>query len=159
MTRKKIIYGFDASRVRRIGRVVNQVEQDPRFPVSPPARPTVTGANSIQCVIKAILDDALECSFTFDTETDEDTFYIAKPWLLRKTPFDGKTRNGFTYTYSGSQSRESNNGSTTENQELIPGYVINDIIYAISTPTDVKIEEEFVTWVDLNVDGRMWAKV
>lgn len=51
-----------------------------------------------------------------------------------------------------------------ENQEILPAYALNDQIYGVYMPNGVGLN--FTTgvttntlfWLDLNVDGRYWAK-
>lgn len=91
---------------------------------------------------------------------------IAKPWTLRRTPFDGQTleyideRNqtySITFSYISSFKRSVLVSGSTENQVIIPRFKLGrDVIFAI------KIEDTGVAaapeWLDLNVDARQWAK-
>jgi len=88
---------------------------------------------------------------------------IARPYLLRQTPFDGLTRDGITYTYTSKILRTADDGNDSITEQIIPKYVNDDIIYgirAVGSGVDVRDDsEEVLYWLDLNVDGRAWAKV
>jgi hypothetical protein len=92
---------------------------------------------------------------------------VAKPWLLRRTPFDGESRDGITYTYGGSASREGvdDDTSETETQLVVPSYVVGDVLFAIRTLRGTGVTwspvagvTDPVLWLDLNIDARAWAK-
>ena len=89
---------------------------------------------------------------------------VAKPYLLRRTPFDGETRDGITYTYSSDSARQGDDGANTEDQVIVPSYVVNDIIFAVRNPVggtgvdDGESPATNITYLDLNLDGRAWAK-
>jgi len=98
----------------------------------------------------------------------EPTVFIAKPYLCRRTPFDGETRNGISYAYSSDTERvATDTDSDTETQQIVPSYVAGDVIFAAqnfkggtgvwTAPTNSDPVE--VLWLDLNLDGRAWAKV
>ncbi len=103
----------------------------------------------------------------------KDFVWILKPWLLRGTYWESLDtqgnpieRNGVTYVYSSANERvASKEGEDDENQRIIPSYQPKDIIFAIRgvyggmdkiTADDAS---QNAHWMDLNVDGRMWAKV
>lgn len=88
---------------------------------------------------------------------------IAKPYLLRQTPFDGNTLDGLTYSYTDGTERNVDDGTDNENQIIVPSYTIktNGVIYAakgISGGTGVTVDDEDLTWLDINVDARAWAR-
>jgi len=158
ITDKRLNEGVDA-----INRIVGGVK--PPRQVAAGGRPTVgsSGAKIEQLKVVTIGDDLLVCvpydSLSADTENP---FLVAMPYLLRRTPFDGLERDGITYTYIGSTSRDATDGSDTERQLITPSYVAGDIIYAarnITGKTDVRdINDVVIEWLDINVDGRAWAK-
>lgn len=86
---------------------------------------------------------------------------IAKPYLLRQSL---ASRNSLTFTYS-SNTRTADDGSETEDQVVVPSYVVGDVIYAMrnvqgGTSVNISINgiDKKVVWLDLNIDGRAWAK-
>ena len=104
--------------------------------------------------------------------------HVAKPYLLRRTPFTGSgyRRDGKGFVYTSNTERTvtqytpappQGQANPTENQRIIPKYVAGDVIVAETqliegdddlraTPGGVKKPTK---WIDLNVDGRYWAKV
>lgn len=75
--------------------------------------------------------DHLVCR-TWDgtTEGAEDVL-IAKPWLLRRTPFEDQIYNDVSYQYDTATRRTARVGPETEGQVIIPPFVVGDIIYAV----------------------------
>jgi hypothetical protein len=96
-----------------------------------------------------------------DGEGTGNSVKIAKPWFLRGAlTWPGVvTRHSIWYSsYSAShQSRTAKSTITgeTERQRILPWYDAGDIVVAIAMP--VTLTETTVAWLDLNVDGRMWA--
>jgi hypothetical protein len=101
---------------------------------------------------------------------DSDTLIkLAKPWLLRRTPFDGETREGTLYRYETDTLRVASKADPNdplrrieERQLVIPRFVGGDVLYAtkdviggsgVFDSEDVELE-----WLDDNRDGRAWAK-
>ena len=85
---------------------------------------------------------------------------IAKPWLLRRTPFDGGMWNGISYTYTSDQTRQATKGPDSEIQHVTPEYVVGDIIYCAGQlygGSSVIVSGQLLTALDMNVDGRAWA--
>lgn len=98
---------------------------------------------------------------TWDGTTEGTTeIIVAKPYLLRRSI---TSWNGITYTYTSDYEREATDGVDTEDQVIVPAYVADDIVYIVRVSafgTDVEDEDgNPVYWLDLNVDGRAWAKV
>ena len=122
----------------------------------------VTGSIVRQFRVKSVGNDHITCR-TWDGTTEGDTdVKVAKPYLLRRTPFDGETRDGITCTYSSACERQASDGVDTEDQVIVDSYIADDIIYAIRVivgGTDTTVSDEDIMWLDLNVDGRYWAKV
>lgn len=124
-------------------------------------------SETAQYKVKERGNDYVMCH-TWDGETEgADDIYVAKPYLLRKTPLDGKTRNGITYDYSATIDRRTATkgvepNEIEETQIVVPSYLAGDIITAIrgiTGGTEVfDPTEEEVEWLDLNADGRAWMK-
>jgi len=136
-----------------------------------------TGSTAAQMIVKVIKSDWIEC-LRYNEDTGEDpspstaTDYIkiALPYRLRKTPFDGMTIDGFTYTYldpNPYHRRHVTFGVYHEIQVIVPKYRPGDLIYTTNHPlggttvldriTDPLLPQG-LTWLDLNVDGRAWAQ-
>ena len=81
--------------------------------------------------------DYLECE-----DDAANTVYVAKPYELRQTPFDGQSISGVTYSYGTgfptSQERTAtsdSNPSQVEVQYITPEYRVGAEIYAVRTTT------------------------
>jgi hypothetical protein len=87
-----------------------------------------------------------------------DLIYVAKPYLLRRSR---ATWYGITYTYTTDSERTATKGVDTETQVIVPAYVADDVLYIVrpygGTDT-VDDDDQPIVWLDLNVDGRAWAK-
>ncbi len=124
--------------------------------------------------------DYLVCNVSPEEELEEGEeqkeVLVAKPWFLRgRKTWHNVTRRDdgdafeFKYVYFSSTNNQKRWASLTSTslqrqvQVLIPSYKADDLITAVRTATGVfKNEglssEEAVKWLDLNVDGRMWAE-
>lgn len=97
-----------------------------------------------------------------ETEGDEDVF-VAKPWLLRRSPFEGAVREGIEYTYTGNVSRTARRIGTskTEKQAIVDVYAIGDVITATSPikgGMGVIVGEVPLVWL-ARTEGRAWARI
>lgn len=120
--------------------------------------------------VVAVYGDFVTCARldgTYENEAeDDDQTYVAKPYLLRRTPFDGYSRNDISYAYTDDVTRTATDADdNTETQVVVPSYVFGDIIYAVTnvdggTGVEVDTGKERLTpeWLDINADGRAWAK-
>ena len=127
--------------------------------ITPPhqVRPEKPYAFTRQMKLVSIHGDYLICH-PWDGATESDReLLVAKPYLLRRTPFDGETRNGIDYDYHTHVTRTATKGGETEDQIVIPRYVTGDILYAtfnVAGGTSVLDTETRVEWLDDNRDGR-----
>lgn len=119
-----------------------------------------------QFKIKSESGDYLICEHRSKGVDGGESIFIAKPYLLRRTPFDDLTRNSITYDYTSDTQRTATKGSDSETQVVVPSYVVGDIIYAVrgvlgGVGTNVTIAEidTPLDWLDINADGRAWAKI
>lgn len=95
-----------------------------------------------------------------------DVVNVALPYLLRRTPFDGSTREGISYTYTSNIQRTASDGSDTETQVIVPSYAAGDSIFAMrgvlrgtgAVLVDGNNNTTALDWIDMNFDGRAWAK-
>ena len=101
--------------------------------------------------------DWLECT-RYDIG---DTVNVTKPYSLQKTPFDGKTVGGVTYSYTNNQCRTATSSSGSEVQVVSPPYLVKsgysegDVVYIrwVSNGTNVVGAE----YIDVNSDARAWV--
>lgn len=116
----------------------------------------------VQVKLNFILDDYLQGveyrRYSDGTEVEGTAnILFALPWLLRKSPFDGQTYNGVTYTYTGLHVRTATRDTDTETQRITPDYVLGDILYMARLVRNGSGVANGIRSVDLNVDGRCWA--
>ena len=84
---------------------------------------------------------------------------VAKPWFLRRTPFDGQSRDGVSYTYTNDQQRTAIIGPDTRVEHVTPGYLIGDIAYCVQNvhnATGVETGGSLISALEIE-SGRMWA--
>lgn len=109
----------------------------------------------------SVANDTLTATPIGGTSPSDD-LTIAKPYLLRYTPFHTVAYNGITYTYSSATARQGDDGAATEDQIIVPPYVVGDEIIAMAVDgadlNDNGTTLDDVKWMDINVDGRAWAK-
>jgi hypothetical protein len=131
----------------------------PTGPVQVPGRSVASPI--VQARLVSVGNDTLQVVTWDGTTEGADEITVAKPFLLRRTPFDGETWNGVDYTYTSATERSGDDGTNTEDQVVIPPYVADDVVYIVRVfgGTDtVDGASAPVAWLDLNVDGRAWAK-
>ena len=110
---------------------------------------------------KSMGDDYIECrSFTLGVEGD-DAVYLAKPYKLRRSPFESAS-----FVYTDGETRSVN----SEDQIIVPAYAADDVIMGIRTSvigTGIELptkkvhgfnEPVPINWLDMNNDGRAWAE-
>lgn len=107
----------------------------------------------------------------WDGETAGDRALVWKPWTLRVSPDPYTDSDGVTYRGDGPQSRTVSIPGAFEEQVTIPRYQgepNGDILYATFGPTggiashhpadDYANVTGTSRWLDLNLDGRQWAR-
>lgn len=159
-----------AKRLDSTARVVQELHGAVQPPQQVVRRRDETVVQVRQFRVVAVYGDFVTCArlqgtYENEAETDDQT-YVAKPYLLRRTPFDGASRNDISYAYTDNVTRTATDADdNTETQVVVPSYVVGDIIYATTnvdggTGVEIDTGKERITveWVDLNADGRAWAK-
>lgn len=141
------------------------------------AAPAAAEAGVIkQFRLKEVFGDYLRCR-EFDGTTEGGTdILVAKPYKLRRTPFDGaghevtfkRESNGQVQTIGYRYANDPNHpvgfctrtATVTQNgqaefQVIIPRFILGDVIFASQAEngTGVAVAE----WQDINCDGRAWA--
>ena len=134
------------------------------------AEPAEGGAVTMfQVANGGIQDDYLLCVESNGTNpTSGSIIPVAKPWQLRLTPFDGKSVTyqsagniSVSFAYTSVQARTATiiaGGIGTEMQIIVPPYRFGDVIYA-TQPTNHTGVAQANDWVDVNCDGRAWARI
>ena len=111
--------------------------------------------------IQTVAEDHLVCRAWNNGQVESADVTVAKEWMLRKTPFHSQTRNGITYTYTGSdgQTRTASNGTDDDiTEKITPSFQPGDIIVAergIKGGTGVEAAPDW----EMSHDGRKWGKV
>lgn len=113
-------------------------------------------------LIREMHDDYILC----DEVNGDVGIFVAKPWRLRRTPFDGQTLTyqdenaanyNVSFAYSNPIKRTATIGTTTETQTVVPRYEINqDYIFGTEAENGTGVNGADI--IDLNVDGRAWAR-
>lgn len=148
-------------------RKLNETNQAIESLLAAPARPQrLFGARATQIAqfkISTIQGDFLECVLSDGVIDGEEAIAVARPYLLRTSLL---AHNSVTFSYTTFTSRTADDGSSQEAQVIVPAYVVGDYIYAAyvlnGTPVnwapETGRETLDVAWIDINVDGRAWAK-
>ena len=131
------------------------------------ARPAILSPRQVQGAAAGVIlqvnvveqgDDWIKVLTWNGASEGTDPIYVAKPYLLRRSL---ASWNGLTFTYSSNFERTATKGGDTEDQVIVPAYVPDDILYVVrpygGTDT-VDADDQPIVWLDLNVDGRAWAK-
>lgn len=122
--------------------------------------------------ILGVEDDYLTCYVADSNGTSEEIVHVAMPYILQQTHYATRDadRKGLSYVYDDPIAAEPNTVRRTatneddeeEIQVIVPSYEVDDIIIGftgISGGTNVADADGTpVIWMDLNIDGRMWAK-
>jgi len=143
------------------GVLVDRKSNGTAYKIIPGKQRGTAGKVSMMMVL-AVGNDTLSCR---DLETDEQ-LTVARAWTHRSTPFHGNTiefidENGAAYSatfnYLSPILREVTIGNVVERQWLNP--VMKPGFDHIVAAQCAETEVAGVDWIDLNNDGRAWAKV
>ena len=144
---------------RSLNRLVSGVVRARPGIVSPAQIPVAQGGVILQVNVVEQGGDWLKVRTWDGTIEGTVDLYVAKPYLLRRSL---ASWNGLTFTYTSNYEREATDGVDSEDQVIVPAYVVDDILYIVrpvgGTDT-VDAADNPILWLDLNVDGRAWAKV
>lgn len=129
------------------------------------------GGEVDQYIVKEEFDDYLRCRTWVNSVEGSDNVYIAKPFANRRTPFDGVSAGGRSYTYSAADQRTvtlvPSVAPGSEVQKIVPEYQVSgplsSVIYGVKlkNPTDVVVTisgtPTNLDILDMNADGRAWV--
>lgn len=130
------------------------------------------GSETHECRIDSLGEDVLYCTILISSIASGDSIVVAKPYKLRKSPWDGQTVNGLTYVYaintpSQRTAQTVSGAARTVNHRIIPRYNADsepstsraDIILAHKVSDSIYVTDQStpVEWIDMNVDGRVWG--
>ena len=114
---------------------------------------TITG----ECEDGDNADDCLVCEDKYGT-----TLYVAKPFMLQRTPFDGLLIDSIVYEYTTPHERIADDLTTAESQEITPAYIFDGsekIMAARVYQHAMRVGPRQVHWIDLNTAGRDWMRL
>lgn len=139
-----------------------------------------------RCYVVTVYHDYLICRYTHIEPNEEgivddsQDFPVAKPWGLRKTPFDGLTLPNedavlLSYSYDATDKQKrtvtDTTDSSTEDQVVVPKYVPTQTISGTYYPgSEIVVrklregagvttdDDEVCEYEDANHDGRWWAE-
>jgi len=143
---------LSARHLNSIVSTVNQLSTKLAAPTQP--RPYSKGSSVIVLELVEHFDDYLEC-----VDAAAVTVYVAKPFELRSSTFDGLTVDGVTYAYTSVSEREATDGVDTETQFITPNYRVGAEIFAVKVRGGtgvVTAEPADILYVEIN-QGRAWA--
>jgi len=162
-----------AGKMNRLVDTVNRNSAQIR-PPSQVIRPTTPIVQLFS--VRSVRRDYLLCRTWDGSDIGSEDIKVLKPWMLRKTPFHNTTagRLGITYEYgqaSDAQDRVATRTSDdeTEDQVVVPLYDGGtsppnaDIIFGMTNvlgglDDNLETFAEGATFIDMNFDGRQWAK-
>ena len=154
----------DPVKAAHLNEVVEAIEEEDskRQKVTPPVRVnpfSLAPPISRRFRIKSVQGDYLTCRTWNGVVEGGNDVLVAKNYLLRNSIV---SRGGISYTYTSTTERTANDGADTENQVVVPSYVVNDEIFAIPFQKGGTGAENpsggYVNYLDINSDGRAWAK-
>lgn len=156
-----------------LNEAVDAVQRMVRVPTSAREviRPDAAAVQVQQFVVVSEAGDYLRCrklDGPSGVDVDGGIYYVAKPYLLRRSPFDGTAgRDSITFEYTSDSERTATNADDeTEDQAIVPSYVAGDVVYGVLNVAGLSLTitradgaEFSVRYLDMNADGRAWAQV
>lgn len=139
-----------------VNKITNTINAPSQKRTSPKTQPFVRFE-----VVSHDGDFILAKKFNPDGTKEATDTTIAKPQLLQRTPFDGVTWSGITYTYSSDTEREADNTSDTEDQVISPAYLAGHEIFAFKPANGTGVLDDLgdpVIWQEQE-SARAWSKV
>lgn len=118
--------------------------------------------------VQSVHNDYLTClRYNPVTDTTSTEIKVAKPYNLRRTPFDTETityidGQSIEYQYLDDSERTATdtNSLDSESQVVTPRYYVGEVIRIVYGDTGLEDGSSApILWEDLNTAGRVWAKV
>jgi len=121
----------------------------------------IEGQKSFQII--TIEGDYFTCFELFhDGSVGADIYNVAKPFRLRRTPFDALTFNGIAYVYSDNVTRVATKSGETQTETIIPSWLVTlDVIYGsyMGNGTGVNAADaSTIVWI-ADAAGRAWTRI
>jgi hypothetical protein len=156
-----------AKRLNELGSRFTRTERDARTVDLTQKHPIVV-KGAVRMRLKSVDYDYIVCRTLDDADNEgSEDIKVAKPHELQKTPWHTKHIVTNTYNVTGVQAvTVTPDTGTPENWVVIPTYQVavtnydGAVIYAVQPDggTGVTVSGEKLTWQDINVAGRAWAK-
>ena len=108
--------------------------------------------------IKSSNGDYWTCRRYDGTDEGDTDYLIAKPFELRPSVTALGTQ---TYSYSADNARAATDGPDSEDQEVIPPWVVNESVIWAAFADNVGVTSDAgarIDWIDLNTAARAWGK-
>ena len=169
---------FDVESARDVSRVAELLERPGGMDTTGGAlsvpqqqrvqRARSSGALLVEMEVQSESADTLTCKRVDPTDpamvtTFGDPVEVAKPYQLRRTPFDGETvtfpDGGVTFTYTADNKRDATDGTDMEEQEVTPFYYTGELLICAFMVTGLAADMVPVRYADINTAGRAWAAV
>jgi len=129
--------------LNRIVDRVNKLSENPAGPAG--ADPGFLAHTTLLLEIQTLNAANLTCIIPDPAPDPTADLYVVE---LPQT-FNETSRGGVTYVYTDINNRTADG---TEVQQLTPSYIVGDLVVATSV-----LDGQF--WIDMNIDGRQWARV
>jgi len=126
---------------------------------------TAAGVAMRRFRVKSVGTDVIVCRGWDGVTEGSVDIDVALPYLLRRTPFDGLSRDGISYVYTSNTERTATDGSDNETQVITPSYTVDDEIFAVKRVSVLGgIGEDssgapLADWLIDENDGRAWAAI
>jgi hypothetical protein len=150
---------FTAGAVKRISQAVRRVEGMPEdySGLANPALRRELGPRLYRMLIVTVSTDHYVCHHWDGADEGTTNLLVAKPHDLQRTPWDGETVNGRTYTYLSDVMRRVEEGGESWIETLEEAEAGQEIL-ACQTVTGVIVSFEPVYWQDTNQAARQWQR-
>lgn len=91
-------------------------------------------------------------------------FPAAKPYLLRRTPFDGETisyinGDSITYTYTNDYTRTHDDGTDSADFTVYPTWFVGEVVKLEQVNTGILYNSSPVVWEVVDTSARQWTEV
>lgn len=131
----------------------------PAFP--PP--PAVAGRRRVAVIMSHNAHEGISVRFYRGGVTVAPSFLVLKPWMFRKSIFDGMTWDGATVTFIDRNTITMTAGTVIETFKITPIYQVGSFIevepLAEGWESDDTVEELGIRWQDANTNPiRSWAR-
>lgn len=146
-----------------VSQTTKGTSRTPRASGGSASAPSGTG-RIVMMKIDSVGDDTLTCHLFDGVHDDTTPVTIFKPWLLRKSPFNGNTYTRYgrliTFTYSSNIQRTVtySDGTLPYEEKIFPPWDVGQIVYAYQTFATFDIPGDLVLQTVAIDESRTWAR-